>query len=226
MFRISRTFLLFVSFNVSVWRQLCIGVDDISGKHFLQHIKNLFMPTFLMGCFPVDFQDTNRPLRTKSWKRHIKVRKRPIKEGKQPIKGMVLVGISVGCFMGCFRAPPPWWKKAPLKKAKKKVYEHSCMLAVIMWSSGKVTDGSMPPVCWCNNIIVAHLVVRIARPASLAIWHLGCSHRRRNRNESPNRRHFASLDLKKHADFPHRKPTSQDFRGSFLWLFSCDFRST
>ena len=29
---------------------------------------------------------------------------------------MVLVGISVGCLMGCFRAPRPWRKTAPLKR--------------------------------------------------------------------------------------------------------------
>ena len=39
------------------------------------------------------------------------------------------------------------------------------------------------------------LVARIARPTSLAIWHRGRSHRRPNRSGSPNRRHFASLDL-------------------------------
>ena len=68
-------------------------------------------------------------------------------------------------------------------------------------------------------------MARIARPRSLAIWHRGCSHRRPNRSGSPNRRHFASLDLKKHPDFPHRRPTSQDFRSIFL-AFSCDFRSS
>ena len=47
------------------------------------------------------------------------------------------------------------------------------------------------------------LVVRIARPASLAIWHRGRSHRKPNRSGSPNRSHFTSLDLKKHADFAH-----------------------
>ena len=45
------------------------------------------------------------------------------------------------------------------------------------------------------------LVFRIARPTSLAIWHRGYSHRRPNRSGSPNRRHFASLDLKEHLDF-------------------------
>ena len=71
---------------------------------------------FLMGCFPVDFQDAKRPLRTKSVKRPIKVGKRPINEGKRPTKAKVLVGVSVGCLMGCFRAPPPWRKTAPLKR--------------------------------------------------------------------------------------------------------------
>ena len=75
------------------------------------------MPLFLRkGCFPVDFQEVKRPLRAKSGKRPIKGGKRPIKEGKRPIKAMVLVGISVGCLMGCFPAPPPWRKTAPLKR--------------------------------------------------------------------------------------------------------------
>ena len=78
------------------------------------------MPLFLMGCFPVDFQEVKRPLRTKSVKRPIKVGKRPINEGKRPIKAMVLVGISVGCLMGCFRSPPPWRKTAPLKRPIKR----------------------------------------------------------------------------------------------------------
>ena len=83
-------------------------------------IKNLLMPLFLMGCFPVDFQEVKRPLRTKSVKRPIKVGKRPINEGKRPIKAKVLVGVSVGCLMGCFRAPPPWRKTAPLKRPIKR----------------------------------------------------------------------------------------------------------
>ena len=62
-------------------------------------------------------------------------------------------------------------------------------------------------------------MVRIARPTSLAIWHRGRSHRRPNRSGSPNRRHLASLDLKKHADFSHRRPTSQDFRRRFFSHF-------
>ena len=82
--------------------------------------KNLLMPLFLMGCFPVDFQEAKRPLRTKSVKRTIKVGKQPINEGKRPIKAKVLVGVSVGCLMGCFRAPPPWRKTAPLKRPIKR----------------------------------------------------------------------------------------------------------
>ena len=79
------------------------------------------MPLFLRkGCFPVDFQEVKRPLRTKSVKRPIKVGKRPINEGKRPIKAKVLVGVSVGCLMGCFRAPPPWRKTAPLKRPIKR----------------------------------------------------------------------------------------------------------
>ena len=90
--------------------------------HFFLFFKNLLMPLFLMGCFPVDFQDVKRPLRTKSVKRPIKVGKRPINEGKRPIKAKVLVGVffSVGCLMGCFRAPPPWRKTAPLKRPIKR----------------------------------------------------------------------------------------------------------
>ena len=82
-------------------------------------IKNLLMPLFLLGCFPMDSQEAKRPLRTKSVKHPIKVGQRPINEGKRPIKAVVLVGISVGCLMGCFRAPPPWRKTAPLLLDKK-----------------------------------------------------------------------------------------------------------
>ena len=82
--------------------------------------RNLLMPLFLMGCFPVDFQDVKRPLRTKSVKRPIKVGKRPINEGKRPIEAKVLVGVSVGSLRGCFRARPPWRKTAPLKRPIKR----------------------------------------------------------------------------------------------------------
>ena len=78
-----------------------------------------------MGCFPVDFQEIKRPLRTKSVKRPTKVGKRPINEGKRPIKAKVLVGVSVGCLMGCFRAPPPWRKTAPLKRHIKRSMKHA-----------------------------------------------------------------------------------------------------
>ena len=84
------------------------------------YLKNLLLPLFLMGCFPVDFQDVKRPLRTKSVKRPIKVGKRPINEGKRPIKAKVLVGVSVGSLMGCLRAPPPWRKTAPLTRPIKR----------------------------------------------------------------------------------------------------------
>ena len=85
-----------------------------------QNLKNLLMPLFLMGCFPVDFQEVKRPLRTKSVKRPIKAGKRPINERKRPIKAKVLVGVSVACLMGCFREPPPWRKTAPLKRPIKR----------------------------------------------------------------------------------------------------------
>ena len=84
------------------------------------------MPLFLMGSFPVDFQEVKRPLRTKLVKRPIKVGKRPIKEGKRPIKAMVLVGVPVGCLMGCFRAPLPRRKTAPLKRPIKRSGDSLC----------------------------------------------------------------------------------------------------
>ena len=68
-------------------------------------------------------------------------------------------------------------------------------------------------------LVLPKLVARIARPKSLAIWHRGRSHRRPNCSGSPNRRHFASLDLKIHPDFPHCRPTSQDFRRRFFLHF-------
>ena len=89
---------------------------SIPGPRDSMFIKNPLMPLFLMGCFPVDFQEVKRPLGTKSVNRPIKVGKRPINEGKRPIKAKVLVGVSVGSLMGCFRAPPPWRKTAPLKR--------------------------------------------------------------------------------------------------------------
>ena len=79
-------------------------------------VKNLLMPLFLMGCFPLDFHEAKRPLRTESGTRPTKAGKRPIEEAKRPIKAMVLVGISVGCLVGCFRAPQPCRKTAPQKR--------------------------------------------------------------------------------------------------------------
>ena len=93
------------------------------------HVKNLFMPLFLMGCFPGDFEEGKRPLRH-SGKRPIKVGKRPIKVGKRPIK----VGkrpIKVGkrpikegkrtiSANGQLSGTPPRWKTAPLKRPTKR----------------------------------------------------------------------------------------------------------
>ena len=60
-------------------------------------------------------------------------------------------------------------------------------------------------------------MVRIARPTSLAIWHCGRSHRRPIRNESPNRRHFASLDLKLYMPiFRIARQHRSIFAGTFL----------
>ena len=66
--------------------------------------KNPLMPLFLMGCFPVDFQEGKRPIKGFG-ERPIKVGKRPIKEGKRPINAN-----------GQFAGTPPWWKTAPLKR--------------------------------------------------------------------------------------------------------------
>ena len=90
------------------------------------------MPLFLICCFPVDFQEAKRPLKTKSGKRPVKVGKRPIKEGKRPIKAMVLVGISTGCLMGCFRAAQPWQKGCfrapqPWRKTAPKIGDFCCI---------------------------------------------------------------------------------------------------
>ena len=94
-------------------RALCLSGAPCLLKFLRNSVKNLLMPLFLMGCFPGDFQEVKRPLRTQSVKRPIKVGKRPINEAKRPIKAKVLVGVSVGCLMGCFRAPQPWRKTAP-----------------------------------------------------------------------------------------------------------------
>ena len=51
-----------------------------------------------------------------------------INEGKRPIKAKVLVGVSVGCLMGCFRAPPPWRKTAPLKRPIKRSMSDKTLL--------------------------------------------------------------------------------------------------
>ena len=64
---------------------------------------------------------------------------------------------------------------------------------------------------------------RIAQTTSLAIWHRGCSNRRPNRSESPNRRHFASLDLKNMPIFASLANIA-GFSRELLWLFSCEFR--
>ena len=79
-------------------------------------------------------------------KRPIKVGKWPSNEGKRPIKAMVLVGISVGCLMGCFRAPPPWQKTAPLKRSKKEVYDELDTVYVLSVGLSCVT------VCLANRV--------------------------------------------------------------------------
>ena len=99
-------------------------------------------------------------------------------------------------------------------KNQKKKHNLCTLVFLVSTSFSKVS-------WWClkKKLYFCSSVVRIARPASLAIWHRGRSHRRPNRSESPNRRHFASLNLKKHADFSHRRPTSHDFRRDFSAIF-------
>ena len=78
----------------------------------MDHRKSLYAP-FLNGLYPVDFQEAKRPLRTTSETRPIKVGKQPTKEGRPPIKAVVLVGMSVGCLMGHGGKRP--LKKGPLR---------------------------------------------------------------------------------------------------------------
>ena len=107
-------------------------------------LKSLLMPLFLMGCFPVDFQEAKRPLRTESVKRPIKAGKRPMNEGKRPIKAKVLVGVSVGSLMGCFRAAPPWGKTAPLKRPIKRSMSFGHFSGLVSCFSGLVLVGPEP----------------------------------------------------------------------------------
>ena len=82
-------------------------VREINGEK-----KNISLS---MSFFTVSFSRfAPSRIRTKS------VGKRPINEGKRPIKAKVLVGVSVGSLMGCFRAPPPQRKTAPLKRPFKR----------------------------------------------------------------------------------------------------------
>ena len=61
------------------------------------------------------------------------------------------------------------------------------------------------------------LVVRIARPTSLAIWHRARSHRRPNRSRSPNRRHFENTPIFRIAG-QHRRIFAEGFSGVFVWF--------
>ena len=91
------------------------------------------MPLFLTGCFPVDFQEVKRPLRAKLGNTPLRVENGPLSRGNGPLKAMVLVGISVGCLMGCFPAPPLWRKTAPLKRPIKRS---------MIWGQREVSDWS------------------------------------------------------------------------------------
>ena len=79
--------------------------------------KNLLMPLFLMGCFPVDFQEVKLPLRAKSGKRPIKGGKRPIKEGKRPHEGHGAGWHFSRLLNGLFSGTPAVAENGPSKKA-------------------------------------------------------------------------------------------------------------
>ena len=51
--------------EVSCFPCVSNGVHLTKASHIKASLKNLLMPLFLMGCFPVDFQEVKRPLRTK-----------------------------------------------------------------------------------------------------------------------------------------------------------------
>ena len=70
-----------------------------------------------MGCFPVDFQEVKRPLRTKSVKHPIKVGKRPINEGKRPISGQGAGWRLSRLLNGLFQGTPAMAESGPSKKA-------------------------------------------------------------------------------------------------------------
>ena len=129
----------------------------------------------LFSWNPLDFQEVKRPLRTKSGKRPIKVGKRPIKEGKRPIKAMVLVGISVGCLMGCFRAPPPWRKTAPLKRPiKRSMIITELILAhqnrtIAIASDFRVDGAKSPEIPQKEGVLGSEIAARNRK--SLATFH-------------------------------------------------------
>ena len=109
-----------------------------------------------------------------------------------------------------------------LRRSHKKVAPVTAQSSVLRRSLRRHSVRALPSKRARSNsrrCISRLLVVRIARPLSLAIWHRGHSHRRPNRSQCQNHRHFASLDLGSHADFSYRKPALQDFRGSFCGTF-------
>ena len=99
---------------------------------------------FLNGLFSSGFSrgKTAKGLGAKSGKR-------PMKGGKWPIK----VGISVGCLTGCFPAPPPWRKTAPLKRPIK----GPMMLDGRAVQGLVVGQGSLSPQAWTGRLIFIHL---------------------------------------------------------------------
>ena len=68
-----------------------------------------------------------------------------------------------------------------------------------------------------NASCVCALVIRIARPESLAIWHRTQSHRRPDRSEKPNRRQTASLDFKNMLFFGIAGQHRRIFAGAFCY---------
>ena len=133
--------------------------------------------------------------------------------------------------LNCFAIPGPVAPTAdPNPSALPK--EERCILAMHM--EGVLLERMQLVACSWTSLPTqlfgeassGTLVVRIDRPTSLAIWHRGCSHRRPNRNGSPNRRHFASLDLKNTPIFRIAGQHRRIFTGFFFRAFSCDFRSS
>ena len=99
--------------DCATWIRRGCNVQNATGLS----IKNLLMPLFLMGCFPLVFQEVKQPLRTKSVKRPIKVRKRPINEGETAHQGHGAGRHFSRLLNGLFSGTLAMVKNGPSKKA-------------------------------------------------------------------------------------------------------------